>query len=145
MCFLIEFRVKLIFVRSVRLNAILLLSKLISLRGNKLIILSISSLDRVELLWLKRITRNLTLLIVTIQELLIYLLLVFSISLTLVRRTLSRVSLTVLLTRHIGVLRHLRALLGWVYYLRKVSLSPNLLCVQLRWGLVLLILRTILW
>lgn len=82
MRFLIEFRIEFIFVRSVRLNAVLWLGNLISLRGNKLIILLISSLNGVKLLWLKRIARKLLLLIVTIQELLIYLLLILSVCLT---------------------------------------------------------------
>ena len=143
--FLVKLWVNFVFIRNIRLNTILLLVYLV-LTAYELAILKICSLNSVELLWLKRISSYITILIASIQELLIDLRLVF---LTLVsltgfdRRILSRISLCILQAWYISIL-HLLTLHGWVHYLREISLSSDLLSVKLRWGLVLVVLRAIL-
>lgn len=146
MGFLVKLWVKFVFIRSIRLNTILLLVHLV-LTSHKLAILKICSLNGIELLRLKRIATNVTILITSsIQELLIDLRLVLGlISLTRFnRRILGWISLSVLHAWYICIL-HLLTLLCWVNNLGEVSLSADLLSVKLRWSLILVVLRAVLW
>ena len=73
--FLVKLRVKFVFIRSIRLNTILLLVHLV-LAADELTILKISSLNSVELLRLK-LAGYFALLIASIQKLLVNLRLIF--------------------------------------------------------------------
>lgn len=146
MGFLVKLWVKFVFIRSIGLDTILLLVHLV-LTSHKLAILKICSLNGIELLWLKRVATHVTILITSsIQELLIDLRLVlWLVSLTRFnRRILGWISLSVLQAWYICIL-HLLTLLSRVNNLGEVPLSADLLSVKLRWSLILVVLRAILW
>lgn len=141
----IEFGVEFVFIRGIWLNTVLWLSDLVL--SNKLWILHICSLYGVKLLWLERVALNICFLIVSIQELLVYLRLLLCAVVWLLssfnRWVGGWVALPVL-PLHVRVL-HLTTLLVGVNNLREVSLPSDLLCVQLWRSLVLLILRWVFW
>ena len=136
----IEFGVEFVFIWGIWLNTVLWLSNLVL--SNKLWILHVCSLYGVKLLWLEGVALNISILIVSIQELLVYLRLLLCAVVWLLssfdRWVGSWVALSVL-PLHVHVL-HLSTLLIGVYNLREVSLPSYLLCVQLGVSLILLIL-----
>ena len=74
----IELLIEFVFVRGIRLNAVLLLTRLTSWWSDELVILQVSCLNSIKLLWLERIPLNISLLIVSIQKLLVNLRLILN-------------------------------------------------------------------